>query len=278
MARPKRPEGETASATTSPNNSSSALPYLIVVASLACVIALSINLANAIDSFLFRALSESDVPSYSDGFDGFDFFDNDDSENLDDLYDFYNFDGTSSSSPELENDSNTSQEELDDDTVLDYEVYSFDYSVADDISATDYAGSQSAVSSYVRTYSSKDKDAISQLNAHLRSAKNLEGAERDRELTSAAQVCKDASQVLSEITIPDSSAITGSKAQEIVSKLENARSEGMQRWTTISQIVDIMRSPTGHTTQELNNLDLEALKNLYNASSDLYDALSASAK
>lgn len=242
-----QPVIESASATTSTDNHAGALPYVIVVAALAVLVALGLAVSN-----LVVAAGEVASDAYYD------------SHLYDDFLDDLEPKGRSSRN-------------LTTDNVFDVELTATDYSVNDYVFASDYSGSQQVVSSYVKTLAKTDADAAAQLAGHLRAAQAAtDDATRADELAQAATVCQDTAAAIDALALPEEGSITGASAADILENLTEGRDATRQRWDKLSQLVAILASPEGHTEQELADLDNDA-GDVTDPAIDLTRALSASA-
>ncbi len=228
-----QPVIESASATTSTDNHAGVLPYVIVVAALAVLVALGLAVSN-----LVVAAGEVASDAYYDSH----------------LYDDLDYDDFLD---DLEPKGRSSRN-LTADNVFDVELTATDYSVNDYVFASDYSGSQQVVSSYVKTLAKTDADAA-QLAGHLRAAQAAtDDATRADELAQAAAVCQDTAAAIDALALPEEGSITGTSAADILENLTEGRDATRQRWDKLSQLVAILASPEGHTEQELADLDNDA--------------------
>lgn len=247
-----QPVIESASATTSTDNHAGALPYVIVVAALAVLVALGLAVSN-----LVVAAGEVASDAYYDSH----------------LYDELDYDDFLD---DLEPKGRSSRN-LTADNVFDVELTATDYSVNDYVFASDYSGSQQVVATYVKTLAKTDADAAAQLAGHLRAAQAAtDDATRADELAQAATVCQDTAAAIDAFALPEEGSITGTSAANILENLTEGRDATRQRWDKLSQLVAILASPEGHTEQELADLDNDA-GDVTDPAIDLTRALSASA-
>lgn len=247
-----QPVIESASATTSTDNHAGALPYVIVVAALAVLVALGLAVSN-----LVVAAGEVASDAYYDSH----------------LYDDLDYDDFLD---DLEPKGRSSRN-LTADNVFDVELTATDYSVNDYVFASDYSGSQQVVATYVKILAKTDADATAQLAGHLRAAQAAtDDATRADELAQAATVCQDTAAAIDALALPEEGSITGASAADILENLTEGRDATRQRWDKLSQLVAILASPEGHTEQELADLDNDA-GDVTDPAIDLTRALSASA-
>lgn len=250
--QPQQPIIESASATTSRDNHAGPAPYVIVAAVLAVLVALALALANFIGA-IGEAISDDYYDSYS--YDGLDYDDF-----LDDL------------DPQL-----GEGHDLTADNVFDEELTCTDYTVNDYVFATDYSGSQQVVATYVKALAKADADATSALSGHLRvAAAATDDATRADELAQAATLCQDTTKTIETITLPGEDEITGEAVADILDDLTGGRDATLTRWEKLAQLVEILRSPEGHTSDELADLDNDA-GDVTDPAIDLTRALSDSA-
>ena len=259
--RAKAPVIESASATTSPDNNSGKWPYVLVAVVLAALVALSLALANAA-----QVIGTAIAEDYS-GYDGYGYNERDDSNGYDDFEDFLDdLDGNGATDHDLTSDN-----------VFDEDLSCYDYSIDDYVFASDYSGSQQAVSDYVKTLTKADATATSSLASHLRAAAAAsDDATRADELSQAAQISQQAAEDIKAIELPSGDAISGSKAASIVDDLTSGRDAALTRWKKIGERVELLQSPEGHTSGERADLDTAASR-VTDAAVDLTDALSDSA-
>lgn len=242
---------ESASATTSSDNHAGAAPYVIVAAVLAVLVALSLALAN-----LVSAVGEGIGDAYDE-----------------DSYDSFDYDGLLD---DLDPQGSTGHD-LTADNVFDVELTCTDYTVDDYVFASDYSGSQQAVSAYVKALAKTDADAAGQLAGHLRAAAAAtDDASRADELSQAASICQDTSAAIDGLALPGAADITGGSADDILEHLTEGRDATRRRWDKLAQLVAVLASPEGHTSSELSDLDNDA-GDVTDPAIDLTRALATSA-
>ena len=252
---PQPPVIESASATTSPDNHSSALPYVIVAA----VLALLVTLALALSNLVVAIADGANMLSSDHGSNAYEDY----GDLLDDL------DGMGDDKGRSVN--------LTQDNVFDFDLTAADYSVNDYVFASDYSGSQQTVSTYVKSLTKLDSDATSELSSHLRAAAAATDADtRKLELEQAATMCQGTAESIEALALPDASAITGDAADDILEDLTAGRDATQERWEKLGRLASMLLSPDGHTSDELSDLDNDA-GNVTDAALDLTHALSDSA-
>ncbi|WP_337371013.1 hypothetical protein [Parolsenella catena] len=239
---------ESASATTSSDNHAGAAPYVIVAATLAVLVALSLALAN-----LVSAVGEGIGDAYDE-----------------DYYDSFDYDGLLDDLDDLDPQGSTGHD-LTADNVFDVELTCTDYTVDDYVFASDYSGSQQAVSAYVKALAKTDADAAGQLAGHLRAA-----AAATDDASRADEICQDASAAIDGLALPGAADITGGSADDILEHLTEGRDATRRRWDKLAQLVAVLASPDGHTSSELSDLDNDA-GDVTDPAIDLTRALATSA-
>ena len=250
---PQVPVIESASATTSPDNHSGPGVYVIVAICLAVIIALSLALANTLGDVLSE-VADMVAEEYPD--EEWDF------DELDHYFD---------------DDTHSTDVDLTADNIFDTRIACADESVNSYVYASDYDGSQQAVSEFVFALTKADGDNTNLLSMHLRAATGAtDAATRAEELDAAAQVVADAQASIQAIEVPGTDRVSGLKADSVIDALGDAKEDCAERWSTIAKLVDILRSPDGHTTDELAELDGEA-SNIVDIAIRLTTALTDSA-
>lgn len=250
---PQVPVIESASATTSPDNHSGPGAYVIVAICLAIIIALSLALANTLGEVLSE-VADMVAEEYPD--EEWDF------DELDHYFD---------------DDTHSTDVDLTADNIFDTRIGCADESVNSYVYASDYDGSQQAVSEFVFALTKADGDSTNLLSMHLRAATGATDATtRAEELDAAAQVVADAQTSIQAIELPGTDRVSGLKADSVIDALGDAKEDCAERWSAIAKLVDILRSPDGHTTDELAELDEEA-SNIVDIAIRLTTALTDSA-
>ena len=232
---PQVPVIESASATTSPDNHSGPGVYVILAIGLALIIASSLVLANTFGEVLSEV---ADIVA---------------EEYPDEEWDFDELDHY------FDDDTHSTDADLTADNIFETRIGCADESVNSYVYASDYDGSQQAVSEFVSALTKADGDSTNLLSMHLRAAMGAtDAATRTEELDAAAQVVADAQTSIQAIELPGTDRVSGLKADSVIDALEDAKEDCVERWSAIAKLVDILRSPDGHTTDELAELDEEA--------------------
>lgn len=250
---PQVPVIESASATTSPDNHSGPGVYVILAIGLALIIASSLVLANTFGEVLSEV---ADIVA---------------EEYPDEEWDFDELDHY------FDDDTHSTDTDLAADNIFETRIGCADESVNSYVYASDYDGSQQAVSEFVTALTKADGDSTNLLSMHLRAATGATDATtRTEELDAAAQVVADAQASIQTIEVPSTDRVSGVKAGSIIEALGDAKEDCAERWSAIAKLVDILRSPDGHTTDELAELDEEA-SNIVDIAIRLTTALTDSA-
>lgn len=250
---PQVPVIESASATTSPDNHSGPGVYVILAIGLALIVTASLVLANTFGEVLSEVadIVAEEYPDEEWDFDELDHYFDDDTRSTDD--------------------------DLTADNIFETRIGCADESVNSYVYASDYDGSQQAVSEFVSALAKADGDSTNLLSMHLRAAMGTTDATtRTEELDTAAQVVADAQASIQAIELPGTDRVSGVKADSIIDALGDAKEDCAERWSAIAKLVDILRSPDGHTTDELAELDEEA-SNIVDIAIRLTTALTDSA-
>ncbi|WP_343005858.1 MULTISPECIES: hypothetical protein [unclassified Collinsella] len=250
---PQVPVIESASATTSPDNHSGPGVYIILAIGLALIVTASLVLANTFGEVLSE-VADIVAEKYPD--EEWDF------DDLDHYFD---------------DDTHSTGADLTADNIFETRIGCADESVNSYVYASDYDGSQQAVSEFVSALAKADGDSTNLLSMHLRAAMGAtDAATRTEELDAAAQVVADAQASIQAIEVPDTNRVSGVKADSVIDALGDAKEDCVERWSAIAKLVDILRSPDGHTTDELAELDEEA-SNIVDIAIRLTTALTDSA-
>ena len=250
---PQVPVIESASATTSPDNHSGPGAYVILAIGLALIVAASLVLANTFGEVLSEVadIVAEEYPDEEWDFDDLDHYFDDDTRSTD--------------------------ADLTADNIFETRIGCADESVNSYVYASDYDGSQQAVSEFVSALTKADGDSTNLLSMHLRAAMGTTDATtRTEELDAAAQVVADARASIQAIEVPGTDRVSGLKADSVIDALGDAKEDCVERWSAIAKLVDILRSPDGHTTDELAELDEEA-SNIVDIAIRLTSALTDSA-
>ena len=250
---PQVPVIESASATTSPDNHSGPGAYVILAIGLALIVAASLVLANTFGEVLSEVadIVAEEYPDEEWDFDDLDHYFDDDTRSTD--------------------------ADLTADNIFETRIGCADESVNSYVYASDYDGSQQAVSEFVSALTKADGDSTNLLSMHLRAAIGAtDAATRTEELDAAAQVVADAQASIQAIEVPGTDRVSGVKADSVIDALGDAKEDCVERWSAIAKLVDILRSPNGHTTDELAELDEEA-SNIVDIAIRLTTALTDSA-
>ena len=228
---------------------------------LACLLFLAAGVGNLVGTFGSLALSQSgDCGSIGDL--------------LDELDDGSGYDSQAPGNGSRRGrDSGT---ELTQDYALSYNYQSLSESVSDYVFASDYAGAQGGVSTFVQALAKLDDEYLNQTVGHLRAAAAASDDQtRADELQKAADLCTQAQNAAGSLGV-DESKISGSQAKAIVGDLTDARDDVAERWRNIGRIVALMEDPSGHRTGELADLDDSACDGT-DIAIELTDALTTSA-
>ena len=275
---PDRPV-ESASATTSRDNSAGNAPYIIVALALVAAMVVTQAVANGIGAVAsyaaYGAASgsgnlESQLDDWADQWD-----DQWDGNGSNGQNPGQGNSGSGSGTSPDSGSSSSRREGLTSDNVFDLDYYAFDYSLADYVYASDYSGAQSQVSTYVHQLVTLDRDATSQVVSHVRAAASAQDdATRASELQQAQQLSQSMGDSIRALQRPQ--GVSGTNANEIADDLDDAVEGSLERWQSMTRLLQIMASPDGHTVGDALDADEDASE-LEDIATDLADALSASA-
>lgn len=250
---PQVPVIESASATTSPDNHSGPGAYVILAIGLALIVASSLVLVNTFGEVLSEV---ADILA---------------EEHPDEEWDFDDL------NHHFDDNTHGTDANLTTDNIFETRIGCADESVNSYVYASDYDGSQQAVSEFVSALTKADGDSTNLLSTHLRAAMGAtDTTTRTEELDAAAQVVADAQASIQAVELPGADRVSGVKADSVIDALGDAKQDCVKRWSTIAKLVGILRSPDGHTTDELAELDEEA-SNIVDIAIRLTTALTDSA-
>lgn len=275
--KPKVPVIETASGTTSPDNSKSG-SFAYIVA-LITVIALGL-MGTALSScvrFTGDMFQEAYTQDLSDN-SGDDFFDddffNDDffndeffDEDYFDQYDNQDEVTDTGQSEGLGLGSHTVKDVLSGDLKL------YSLTIDSSLPASAYANAQQPVRSFVRELVVADRDATADIATELRTT-----AWSDGDIAAAIQNAKArADQAVEEIRAMQMPETTGENASTISHGLEVGKSDALKRWEAIVAELDLFASRDTIMSSELRSVDNDLQDATYNAAESFSSALSDSA-
>ena len=272
---------ETASATTSPDNSNSggtAYVFAAVGLAVTCLIAISIcsfcSLAADILSKQMGYSSSEYAPSDPDG--GIPFFDDDDPFRLDDTEVVEEPEGTGIDGERTLEDYRelgTGAETYPEDILSNLPYMHISSSNIDnELPAHAYGNASSDVSDFARAIEKTDKEANDSLLSTLgRASRNKEG--REDAIEEAAKTCEQALSDLDKLKIPK---LEGKDSVTITSQLKDAQAAAIARWRAISGEVGLMRGEDAVKLDDYYKYEDEVAAQTTKAAESLSSALKTS--
>lgn len=265
---------ETASATTSPDNSNSG-PFAYIITAVVLGLLLIFSLAvGGCSSFLLGTV----VQQYANGSASYmqqDFNYYDDLNNYDNDWqqwmeqyenDLYGNDGQSS-------DSHKDQGMADVEDVLDFDIAPYGSSVDEELSASAYAGVPTEVRDYVRSLVNADEDYSTRLVVLLNDAA-LNEETRSEKITEAIALCDEATAFFNESQIP---AVQGDETGSVKDMLGTSKGDMAQRWSLMKDEVSMLDTNEQVDTKRLWEVDDKVVETTYEAAEHLEEAMSAAA-
>ena len=154
--------------------------------------------------------------------------------------------------------------------ALDLNLAPYTSLVDDEVSASDYSGADSAVSQCVRDVVNADKDSATSV------ARDLNAAARDdstasEHISSAISTCDQAISDLRAISVP------ASASSSVRASLDEGILDSEQRWTYIEEELTLLASGDDISYDDLSSFDAEVWTQTEAAGSSLTQALKTSA-
>lgn len=267
---------ETASGTTSEDNSNSG-PFAYVVAGITLVVVLLLSLlATACMSFVIstgaanaNAGGTMTYPGPGSQPYGYDYGDPD----LDELLEQYLGQeyGNMNSHTQQNNGNHTGTGSVDVPTALDFDLAPYSVTIDSELSASAYAGTNSAVRTFVRDLVTKDREFATRVSQALNDAAS-DDASRAEYLASAKATCAEAREALGAMEVPAGDQNDGTTKDA----LGTAKSEAVHRWELIEAEVDLISKSDKVDTSALWDADDKVVSTTESAADLLADAMSAS--
>ena len=250
---------ESASGTTSPDNSNSGpasyVIFIVGIAVLALLLSTVLGFLAAIMPYVMQEIGSSVNGTSSNTGTGY---------------------STPYSTPTSTQDTNSltgqtsSSQTLTLSEALDLSLAPYTSLVDDEVSASDYSGADSAVSQCVRDVINADKGSATSV------ARDLNAAARDdstasEHIDSAISTCDQAISDLQAITVP------ASASSSVRTSLDEGISDSEQRWTCIKEELTLLASGDDISYNDLSSFDAEVWTQTEAAGSSLTQALKTSA-
>lgn len=262
---------ESASATTSPDNSNSGpFAYIIIGVTLAIVLVLSLIGAGCTSTIITAAAQHYTSTStyshdpYSDMLD--DLYD-DDSLSFEEWLDRYSYGMDGYGGPSNEGPVTVSVGD-----ALDYDLSAYSLNIDQKVSASAYAGTPDAVRDFVRTLLSVDADCTNRLAACLNVAATDEAARADK-LNEAKAICDEAHNAINDLALPE---LENDSNGEVKDLLGTAKDHAIKRWDSLREELDLL-SATEVDKSKLWELDNQVTAATTDAGTQLENAMSRAA-
>lgn len=267
------PTVETASATTSKDNTSGSLAYVIAAAAVAALFCLGLGLSGCVSLFTRIASSEhAHNTTTTSPFDDLDhYFEDDDSTNVDDQ-DILNLLDNGDATPQGESPQLDTGTSVSDALSSDLAVYGDTIDTL--LSAFDYAGAQSSVSECARDIVRTDKQATSELVGILRSAARGDITQAD----AFQKAIELADATAEELDATELASAEGDHAEDIERELEKARSSAVERWQAIGDEMSLFAETEKLGREQLSSAEGAITSPTSEAAQHLSTALTTSAK
>lgn len=266
---------ETASATTSPDNSNSgSFAYVLTAVTLGVVLVLSLigaGCASVVLSSMAKeeTSSSSNENGFSSPFDDWDdqYTDDDfDINNMDfnDLLNDYTNGFPNSGNKDGGNSKTTTAGE-----ALDFSLAPYGNVLDDEVSASSYAGAPAEVRDFVRNIVSVDKDYSNRL-VTLLDAAALKEDERMAKIQEAVTLCGEAKNAVNGVEIPQ---VANDANGAVRDALGAAKSEAVRRWELMETEISMLNTTESIRTNRLWDADDDVLAATEGAGDMLEEAM-----
>ena len=272
---------ETASGTTSDDNSNSGpFAYIITGVTLVVVLLLSL-LATACMSFVISTGAASAGSGTGSGGTmtypgpgtqphGYDYYNDPDLDELLEQYLGPEYGGGNSGTHQ-NNGGHSETGTVDIATALDFDLAPYSVTIDSELSASAYAGTNSEVRTFVRDLVTKDREYATRVSQALLDATS-EDASRAEYLASAKATCTEARDTLGAMEVPAGDQNDGTTKDA----LGTAKSEAVHRWELIEAEIDLITKSDKIDTKALWDADDKVVSSTESAADLLADAMSAS--
>ena len=268
---------ETASGTTSDDNSNSG-PFAYIVTGVTLVVVLLLSLlASACMSFVIStgagnagAGGTMTHPGPGTQPNGYDYYGDPDLDELLEQYLGQEY-GNGGTGTHQNNGGHAETGAVDIATALDFDLAPYSVTIDSELSASAYAGTNSAVRTFVRDLVTKDREYAMRVSQALLDAAS-EDASRAEYLASAKAACAEARDTLGAVEVPASDQDDGATKDA----LGTAKSEAVHRWELIEAEVDLISKSDKVDTSALWEADDKVVSSTESVADMLADAMSAS--
>jgi len=250
-----QPVIESASATTSPDNSSSGPAAYVIFAVGVAVLGLVLSAILGFFSVLVPyAISEignmtSSETSHTESYGGT---------------------PTTQNTEGLSEQNDSASQTLTPAAALDLNLAPYSSLIDDEVSAFDYSGADASVTQYVRSVVKVDKDAATSVARDLNAAAR-DGSTTTERLDAALATCEQTISGLRSIEAPSSAS------SSVSARLEQGISSAEQRWQLIEAEISLLRTDGDISYDDLATADAKVWDETEQAGSSLTEALTLSA-
>ncbi len=267
---------ETASGTTSDDNSNSGpFAYIVTGIAIAAVMLLSL-LATACMSFVISAGAGSagTHSGYGSQPQGYGYNQNFDDMDVDELLRQYLGDeyGNVYTNTHSNNGGHSETGSVDIATALDFDLAPYTVTIDSELSASAYAGTNSSVRTFVRDLVTKDREYASRVTQALLDA-STDAQARAEYLANAKETCVEAREALAGMEVPATDQDNGATKDA----LGTAKTEAAHRWELMETEVDLLAKSDKVDTRALWEADDKVVSSTETAAELLADAMSAAA-
>lgn len=264
---------ETASATTSPDNSNSGhFAYIVAGVTFAVVLLMGLGCAGCASLFLNVAAQEySSYGSHGRRID--DFVYDEDVDDLEELLDQYSqeFGGFDEGSQEKDGSraSSVSVKE-----ALDFDLAPYGATIDDEVAANAYANVPTDVRDFVRSLVSCDRDHTDEL-VRLLYAGSKDEEDTLAKVGEARNLCDTARNAILAIEVPTTAKDEGGAIKDL---LGTAKSEAARRWDLMAREIDVLNTSDEVDTRRLWNRDEDVIESTEEAGQLLEEAMDAASQ
>lgn len=266
---------ETASATTSPDNSNSGsfayilagvVSFVVIVASIAMGVGLSTVIALAANDASHQSIN---TMSYINDYDDYN-----NMQDFNELFDYYNmneFNGGNGYGTGNSHQNATGSADVAD--VLDFSLAPYNANIDGELSASSYAGAPNDLRDFVRSFVAIDDDYTNQVVTLLHEAARSESARVDN-IKGALTLCDDAAKAFNELQIPELSKSN----DQVATSLELAKTAAASRWTALHDELALLDTTEQVDTKTLWELDDKVYDATTQAATYLAEAMEHAAR
>lgn len=265
---------ETASATTSPDNSNSgSFAYVLTAITVGAILVLSLIGAGCASIVLSTAANDlsnsSSNSSVSSPFDEWEDLYNDEDFDInnmdfDDLFNNYTNGFTDNDNREGGNSKTTTVAE-----ALNFSLAPYGNVLDDEVSASSYAGTPAEVRDFVRNVVSVDKDYANRIVSLLDIAA-LKEDERMAKIQEAVALCGEAKNAINGIEVPQ---VPNDADGAVHDSLGTAKTEVVRRWEYMEAEITMLNTTESIRTSRLWDADEDVLEATEDAGNMLEDAM-----